>query len=117
MKVKAEIIIDADRDAVWRQLDNADAMPKWRPTTITERRKPDFLAGIYESNASKAIVVNHFEKMDAKQTRWVVYANHQFKGLMKIKSIFSHNTILKQTEQDMQRFKLLVESRVAEEAQ
>lgn len=116
MKVKVEIIIDADRDTVWGQLDRAGDQQLWQPTTVTEKRKPDFLAGVYEGDAVKAIVVNHFEVIDGGRTRWLVYANHQFSGMMKLRSLFSPGAVRKRTEDDMQRFKLLVESRLAEES-
>jgi len=32
MKHKAEIIIDADRDTVWKMFDSTENMPKWQPT-------------------------------------------------------------------------------------
>jgi len=150
MKIKAEIIIDADREIVWRVFDDAGSMSKWQPTlksfthlsgpagepgskaeliynengreivmteAMTEKRKPDFMAGIYESPSSKAVIVNHFEKLDDSRTRWIMYANHQFKGIMKLISIFVRKAICQRTEEDMQRFKLLVESNVAEGAQ
>lgn len=83
--------------------------------TMTEKRKPDFMAGIYDSNFGKAIIVNHFAALDENKTQWVVYANHQFKGMMKLMSIFMRKSICRRTEEDMQRFKLLVESVMAEE--
>jgi len=84
--------------------------------TMTEKRKPDFMAGIYDSNLGKAIIVNHFATLDENKTQWVVYANRQFKGMMKLMSIFMRKSICRRTEEDMQRFKLLVESVTAEEA-
>lgn len=78
--------------------------------TITERREPDFTACIYTSRFGKTIIVNHFEDA-GDQTRWVVYANHFFKGMMKLMSIFFAKSIRERTENDLQRFKLLVESR------
>lgn len=82
--------------------------------TMTEKRKPDFMAGIYESEFSSALIVNYFQVVDAHHTRWVCHANHGFKGLMKFISIFFRRTICKRTEADMHRFKLLVESEQAE---
>lgn len=32
MKLKAEVIIDADRDIVWRYFDDPDKLSKWQPT-------------------------------------------------------------------------------------
>ncbi len=82
--------------------------------TITERREPDFMAGIYTSNYGKTIIVNHFEDAGNNQTRWVVYANHMFKGMMKLMSLFFAKSIRNRTERDLERFKLLVESRAVD---
>ena len=78
--------------------------------TITERRAPDFLAGVYTSDWGKSIFVNHFEDAGEGRTRWIVYTNHFFRGMMKIMGIFSAGSIRNRTESDLQRFKLLVES-------
>ncbi len=82
--------------------------------TITERREPDFMAGVYTSEFGKTIIVNHFEDTGDNQTRWIVYANHFFKGMMRLMSIFFARSIRERTENDLERFKLLVESRAAE---
>ena len=146
MKLKTEVIIDADRDTVWRLFDNPDNLSKWQPTlksfthkagnpgqsdsvselvydekgrevvmteTITARREPDFLAGTYESKWGSAVVVNHFENTGDGQTRWVGYWNHRFRGVMKILSLFMAGSIRKRSQDDMQRFKLFVETELA----
>ena len=82
--------------------------------TMTEKRKPDFMAGSYDSTWSKAVIVNHFEAVGDDQTRWIIYANHQFKGLYKIVGLFLRKAISGRTDEWMQRFKLLVESSVAQ---
>lgn len=84
--------------------------------TMTEKRKPDFMAGNYESAWDNAIVVNHFEAIGDNQTRWTIFANHQFKGYMKILALFMRRSICGRTDDWMQRFKLLVETHVANEA-
>jgi uncharacterized protein YndB with AHSA1/START domain len=81
--------------------------------TMTEKRKPDFMVGIYESKWGKTLIVNYFESAEGNKTRWVGHANHSFKGFMKLMSLFIHKSICKRTESDMQRFKLLVESQIA----
>lgn len=83
--------------------------------TVTEKRKPDFMAGLYDSAWSNAIIVNHFEAVGNNRTRWVFYANHQFKGFFKIIGWIFRKSLLGRTENYMQRFKLLVESNMAEE--
>ncbi len=84
--------------------------------TVTERRAPDFMASVYTTEWGKTIVVNHFEDLGDGRTRWVMYANHFFKGLMKVMSVFRGGAIKKRTENDLERFKLLVESEQAEAA-
>ena len=78
--------------------------------TVTERRQPDFLAGTYESNWGKALIVNHFEAIDASRTRWVMYSNMAFKGIMKLLSLFVGGSIRKRNERDMNRFVEFVET-------
>ncbi len=81
--------------------------------TVTERREPHFMAGTYTSKYGTALIVNHFEMVGDDRTRWVSYTNHVFRGIMKIMAIFAHKSIRERVENDMQRFKLMVESQVA----
>lgn len=78
--------------------------------TIMESREPDFLSAIYESKYSSTIIVNHFESIDENTTRWTAWCNFAFKGFMKITAVFIAGGIRKRTEDDMHRFKLLVET-------
>ena len=78
--------------------------------TITESRAPDFLSAIYESKYSSTIIVNHFVSIDENTTRWTTWCNFAFKGFMKFMAFFIAGTIRKRTEDDMHRFKLLVET-------
>lgn len=80
--------------------------------TLTERRAPDFMAGIFESEYGSTIVVNHFEAIDKDTTRWSSWCNITFKGVMKLMSLFMAGSVRKRTEGDMERFKLLVETNV-----
>jgi len=81
--------------------------------TITESRAPDFLSAIYESKYSSTVIVNHFRSIDARTTRWTTWCNFTFRGLMKIMALFIAGSIRKRTEDDMHRFKLLVETNAA----
>ena len=85
--------------------------------TITERRRPDFLAGIYDNAWAKSLIVNHFEAIDDNTTRFVCYSNMQFKGMMKIMSLFVAGSIRKRVEDYMDRFKLFVETEAANSQQ
>ena len=78
--------------------------------TITELREPVFLSAIYNSKYASTIIVNHFESVNENTTRWTSWCNFAFKGLMKIMALFIAGSIRKRTEDDMHRFKLLVET-------
>ena len=80
---------------------------------LTEKREPDFMAGIYESDWAFATIVNHFDAVDDRRTRWTMYANHDFKGFAGFLSFLFRKSINARTRDWMQRFKLLVETGVA----
>lgn len=82
--------------------------------TLTEKREPDFLAGLYESDWGHATIVNHFEPAGDDRTRWTMYSNHDFKGIGGFVSFLFRKSISARTEDWMQRFKLLVETRSAD---
>jgi uncharacterized protein YndB with AHSA1/START domain len=81
--------------------------------TITERREPQFLAGTYDNARAITLIVNHFEEIDDKTTRFVSYTNMKFKGIMKIMALFVARSIRARAEADLNRFKLLVETEAA----
>lgn len=78
--------------------------------SINERREPDFLAGIYESDFGTNTIVNHLESLDEGTTKWTVWCNFRFRGLMKLLSIFMRRSIRRRTDEDLQRFKEFAES-------
>ena len=82
--------------------------------TITARREPDFLAGTLTSEQFNAVVVNHFEKTDDGGTRWIAYWNRTFMGASRFTTLFTHGSIRKRVDDQMNRLKLLVESEQAE---
>ena len=84
--------------------------------TVTERRAPDFMAGIYRTHWGKIVVVNHFEELRDDRTRWIVYANYFFEGVMKVLGLFAGRRLRQRTERDLERFKLMVESARADSA-
>ena len=81
--------------------------------TITARREPDFLGGTYDSKWGSVIIFNHFDDAGDGKTRWTSNVNYVFKGFMKIMAIFRRKSICERTDTDMNRFKLLVETEVA----
>ena len=119
MKIKIDIVIDADRETVWQSFNDPDNMKKWQPMieTITERREPDFMAGTYESARGKGVIVNHFKTVGDRQTRWSMYANHTFSGIYRLLGIFFAGSIRNRSEEAMNNFKLYTETLEAERAQ
>ena len=114
MKLENTIDIDADREAVWDAIDRLDDVPGWQPT---EHRRPSFIAGIYDNNRSRAVVVNHLEALGERQTRWVMYANHRPKALFGLIGPLLRGPISRRTQAVMERVKLTVETRLAESRQ
>ncbi len=114
MKFEDAIVIDADRETVWRELDSIDDLPGWRPT---EHRRPSFIAGIFEDERTTAVVVNHLESLGDRQTRWIIYANHKPRALFGLLAPFLRAPISRQTRSIMERVKLAVETKLAESGQ
>ena len=73
-------------------------------------REPDFLAGTLASDKFNAVVVNHFEPTDGGGTHWIAYWNRTFQGATRFTTLFSHGSIRRRVDEDMNRFKLLVET-------
>lgn len=84
--------------------------------TITERREPSFMAGTYESDHGTSLIVNTFEKADNNGTRWTAWHNMRFAGMAKLFAIFVQKKVRTRIEDDMQRFKLMVETDMANRA-
>jgi hypothetical protein len=114
LKLKEEIVIDADCETVWDAFDKVDDEGRWK---VTDKRRPAFIAGNYVTSGSTAVVVNHFEALGPAQTRWIVFANYRFKGVTRFLSLFGAGTVRSRTTANMERFKLFVETQVANEQQ
>jgi hypothetical protein len=112
LKLKEEIVIDADCETVWDAFNSVDDEGRWQ---VTDKRRPSFIAGNYVTDGSTAVVVNQFEELGPAQTRWLVFANYRFKGLTKLLAVFGAGTVRKRTIANMERFKLFVETHVANE--
>ena len=80
---------------------------------VTERREPHFSAGTRETPTYSAMIVNHFEKT-AGGTRWVVYADVTPKGWRRIAMPFGNKSIVEDMDADLQRFKLMLETDLAD---
>ena len=112
MKLKLEIMINAAQGTVWDAFDKVNDDGKW---VVTDKRRPAFIAGNYITDGSTAVVVNHFEKVAPRETKWVVFANYRFTGVMKFLSFLGAGKIRDRTMANMERFKLFVETQVANE--
>jgi hypothetical protein len=71
------------------------------------------MAGTYDNDRATSLIVNHFEEIDDNTTRFISYSNMNFKGIMKILSLFVARSIRARVEADLSRFKLLVETEAA----
>ena len=111
MKFENAVVIDADRKVVWQALDSLDDVPGWQPT---ERRRPSFIAGVYEGKRSKAVIVNHLESIGDQQTRWIIYANHKPRRFFGLIGPFLRGPISRRTQSIMEHVKLSVETRLAD---
>ena len=78
--------------------------------TITVRNLPDEFSGIYEAKGVRNWVSNRFYEENSDRTRWVLETEFKFSGLMAIMSLFMRGSFVKQTLDDMNRFKAFAES-------
>ena len=116
MKFRFEVLIDASLESIWKIIDDQEGPGIPIIESVTERREPHFLAGTSETPTGIAVVVNHFEAMDANKTRWSIYANHTFKGIYRVLGMFYTNSIRKSSEETMNNFKLFAETEQAQHA-
>ncbi len=109
MKLKAQVIIDADPASVWQIFNQSDVIAR-NVGKVTEAREPDLIMGLWEGDNSSAVVVNHFETINDRQTRWVAYWNFTLKGVRKLKAVFGAGGMERDLQDRMERFKLRVET-------
>lgn len=77
--------------------------------TITDRSEPDCFSGTYDNNTVFNDITNRFEALDGNRTRWIMETEYRFKGLFKLMAPFVRGSIKKRSDEDMDRFKALVE--------
>ena len=109
MKLKAQVLIDADPDSVWRIFSRSDVVAE-HVGTVTEAREPDLVMGLWEDERGSAVVVNHFESINERQTRWIAYWNFKLRGVRKLKAVFGAGGMEGDLQDRMERFKLRVET-------
>lgn len=77
--------------------------------TITLRDRPREFAGVYESDSAINEIRNQFIDLGEGRTKWRMESEFEFRGIYRLMSIFMRGSIRKRTENDMQRFRRLVE--------
>lgn len=77
---------------------------------VTAREEPNRLDGIYENAFADNTISNRFIEQGSHQTLWIVETEFRFKTLiMKIMGPLMKKKLVARTENDMQRFKEMVE--------
>ena len=109
MKLKAQVLIDADPDSVWQIFNRSDVIAE-HVGTVTEAREPDLIMGLWQGERSSAVVVNHFESINERQTRWVAYWNFTLQGVRKLKAVLGARGMERDLQDRMERFKLRIET-------
>ena len=115
MKLKAQLLIDADPRSVWRIFNQSENIAEY-VGTVTEAREPDLVMGLWEGERDKAVVVNHFEALGERQTRWVAYWNFTLQGMRKLKTVFDSGRMENDLQNRMERFKLRVETELQQQS-
>jgi hypothetical protein len=79
---------------------------------VTGREEPSQLDGIYENEFADNMISNRFVEQGSDQTLWIVETEFKFKTLiMKIMGPLMKKKLVARTENDMQRFKEMVEQK------
>ena len=77
--------------------------------TITTRRLPDEFSAVYEAKGVWNASQNYFEEADPTKTHWRMENEFRFTGLMAVMALFMRGAFPKQTQKDMERFKVFAE--------
>jgi uncharacterized protein YndB with AHSA1/START domain len=78
--------------------------------TVTGRREPEEFLASYDSGHTHNTVHHRFIDLGDGRTRWLVEAEFQFKGFLRLASLALQGTIEKRLRGDVARFKALVEA-------
>jgi uncharacterized protein YndB with AHSA1/START domain len=80
--------------------------------SVSESRRPDFVAFIVEGDDCKALVVHTLTEA-GDGTRWQAWSNTAFRGLARLTALFSTGSLREQLENELQRCKLMIETDAA----
>lgn len=79
--------------------------------TIDRRREPEEFVGHYETTHGTNTVSNRFESLGRDQTRWVVAAEFQFRGLVRrLLSLLLRGMFRQRLQADLSRFQQRLEA-------
>lgn len=78
--------------------------------SVTEARRPDVLASVVESERFRRTVVHSLEEAGVGHTRWQTWSNTKFGPLTQIRALFQRSALTDTLEEDMERFKLMIQS-------
>jgi len=84
-------------------------------TTLTEKREFEFMAAVLDSDWSRTTMTYRFESVSNRQTLWILELDYRFKGFYRIAALFFRKTMRSRSQDEMQRFKQLVESGISTE--
>ena len=84
--------------------------------TTTEARRPDLIALVIESDRYRRTVVHNLESADDGNTRWQAWSNTSAGTWAQIRSLFGGSGVNDSLASDMERLKLLVQTKNANEA-
>ena len=79
-------------------------------TTVMEKREPEIMATVSDSESSITKMTYRFEPLPNNQTRWILDIEYRFKGLYKIVALFLRKSMHARADGEMRNFKQLVES-------
>jgi uncharacterized membrane protein len=78
--------------------------------TLTEMRKFEFMAAILDSDWMRTTIENRFESLDGNRTLWVLEHEYRFRGFHQLVALFLRKSMRSRCDDEMHRFKELVES-------
>jgi uncharacterized membrane protein len=79
-------------------------------STVTGKREPEFMAVTSDSESSLTSIANRFEVLADNRTRWVLDMDYRFKGFYRLAALFLRKSMDARADEEMRRFKRLVET-------